>query len=109
MEVIRVRAPTRAHAASLLALLDGGFSADGDGGFPTDGDGGFSRDGDGGTKGADIRLALDGEAALKLVELFDALGRWLTDSGLDACQIGFGERAVHLRARVERGPERPAK
>src|SRR3954452_3754910 len=97
MEVIRVRAPTRAHAARLLAVLDGGF--------PTDGDG----DGDGARPGTDIRLALDGEAALKLVELFDALGRWLNESGLDACQIGFGDRTYTLLPAFDGIPNDPAK
>jgi hypothetical protein len=31
-----------------------------------------------------------------LVELFDALGNWLADGDLAACQIGFGDRSYTL-------------
>src|SRR3954454_14712435 len=100
MEHIRVRAPTRAHAARLLAVLDGGFRTDGDG---------FRTDGGGAWPGTDIRLSLDGDTALKLVELFDALGRWLSESGLDACQIGFGNRTYTLLPALDGIPNDPAK
>jgi hypothetical protein len=43
-------------------------------------------------------LTFDQETATKLVELFDTLGRWLTDGGLASCQIGFGDRSYTLLA-----------
>jgi ANTAR domain-containing protein len=82
MDVIRVRAPSTAHAKRLMNSLDGGFSISLDGGDPS----------------TEVELRLDTETATKLVELFDALGQWLTDGGLDACQIGFGERSYTLLA-----------
>ncbi|MFL5950250.1 MAG: ANTAR domain-containing response regulator [Gaiellaceae bacterium] len=90
MEQIRVRAPSLAHANRLLVALDGTFPV------RMDGDG----DGDGQVDGtpAEVALMLDSETAKKLVELFNTLGEWLTDSGLDAAQIGFGERTYTLLA-----------
>jgi len=80
MDVIRVRAPSRAHAERLIAAVDGGFSVS------LDGDDSFT----------EVELKLDTETATKLVGLFDLLGTWLTDGGLEACQIGFGERKYTL-------------
>jgi len=86
MDRIRVRAPRLAHADRLVTALDGTFdvSVDGDG----DGDGLIT----------EVALTLDSETAAKLVELFDSLGQWLTDGGLEAAQIGFGERTYTLLA-----------
>jgi ANTAR domain-containing protein len=92
MDVIRVRAPSTAHAQRLISSLDGGFSTSLDGGDPS----------------TEVELRLDTETATKLVELFDALGQWLTDGGLDACQIGFGERSYTLLAAIGREPNDPA-
>ena len=80
MEVVRVRAPSTAHAQRLIAALDGEFSATLDGASPS----------------REVELRLDSETATKLVGLFDAVGVWLSDGGLDACQIGFGERSYTL-------------
>ena len=82
MDVIRVRAPSEAHARRLIASLDGGFATALGGGDPS----------------TEVELRLDRETGTKLVELFDTLGRWLGDGGLDACQIGFGERSYTLLA-----------
>jgi hypothetical protein len=82
MDVIRVLAPSTSHAQRLLASLDGGFAATLDGGEPSN----------------EVELRLDTNTATKLVELFDTLGRWLSDGGLDAAQIGFGERTYVLLA-----------
>jgi hypothetical protein len=82
MDVIRVRAPSTAHAERLLGLVDGDFSANLDGGDPS----------------TEVELRPDIGTASKLVELFDLLGRWLSDGGLAACQIGFGERSYTLLA-----------
>jgi hypothetical protein len=82
MDVIRVRTPSTAHAQRLVAALDGGFSA-------------TLNAGDHSTE---VELRLDSETATRLVGLFDAVGVWLTDGGLDSCQIGFGERSYTLLA-----------
>ena len=82
MEVIRVRAPSAAHAQRLVTSLAGGFSASLDGGSPS----------------TEVELRLDSETAMKLVQLFDALGLWLSDGKVDACQIAFGERSYTLLA-----------
>jgi ANTAR domain len=91
MDVIRVRAPSRAHAERLIASLDGGFSVTLDGGDAS----------------TEVELRLDSETATQLVGLFDALGLWLKDGGLDACQIGFGDRSYTLLAAVGREPNDP--
>jgi hypothetical protein len=82
MDVIRVRTPSSAHAQRLIAALDGRFSATLNGGDAS----------------TEVELRLDSETATKLVGLFDAVGVWLTDGGLDACQIGFGDRSYTLLA-----------
>jgi hypothetical protein len=53
--------------------LDGDFAATLSGDSPT----------------TQVELRLDSQTATKLVELFDALGIWLSSGGLDAVQIGF--------------------
>jgi hypothetical protein len=92
MDVIRVRAPTQAHAQRLVASLDGGFATTLDGGDPS----------------TEVELRLDRATASKLVELFDALGKWLRDGKLDACRIGFGERSYTLLASRVGEPNDPA-
>jgi hypothetical protein len=91
MDVIRVRAPSRAHAERLVTSLDGGFGVNLDGGDSTE-----------------VELRLDEETALKLVDLFNALGNWLSEGRLDACQVGFGERSYTLLATVEGKANDPA-
>jgi hypothetical protein len=91
MDVIRVRAPSRAHAERLIASLDGGFSVTLDGGKAS----------------TEVELRLDSETATQLVGLFDALGLWLKDGGLDACQIGFGDRSYTLLAAIGEKPNDP--
>ncbi|HVD88470.1 MAG TPA: hypothetical protein VNB91_06215, partial [Jatrophihabitantaceae bacterium] len=63
MDVIRVRASSAAHAQRLVTSLAGSFSATVNGGSASD----------------EVELRLDSETATKLVELFDALGLWLSD------------------------------
>ena len=82
MDVIRVRTPSTAHAQRLIAALDGRFSATLNGGDAS----------------TEVELRLDSETATKLVGLFDAVGVWLTDGGLETCQIGFGDRNYTLLA-----------
>jgi hypothetical protein len=71
-------------------------------------DGGFSVSLDGGDPSTEVELKIDSETATKLVELFDLLGRWLSDGGLEACQIGFGERTYSLLAAKAGEPNDPA-
>jgi hypothetical protein len=59
--------------------------------------GSFSATIDGGSAANEVELRLDAETEAKLVELFDALGLWLSGT-VDACQIGFGERTYTLLA-----------
>jgi hypothetical protein len=91
MDVIRVRAPSQAHAERLMDSVDGGFSASLDGGDPS----------------TEVELRIDSETATKLVELFDLLGGWLSEGGLDACQIGLGERTYTLLAARPGEPNDP--
>lgn len=91
MDVIRVRAPSKAHAERLMASVDGGFSASLDGGDPS----------------TEVELKLDSETATKLVDLFDLLGRWLSDGGIEACQIGLGDRTYTLLAAKAGEPNDP--
>jgi hypothetical protein len=56
----------------------------------------------------EVELRLDSQTAEKLVELFDDLGVWLSSGGLDAVQIGFGERTYTLLAATRGKPNDPA-
>jgi hypothetical protein len=88
MRAIRVRTPSTAHAQRLVAALDGSFSATLNGGSsPTE-----------------VEVRLNSESAAMLVGLFDALGIWLSDGGLDTCQIGFGDRTYTLLAALLNSP-----
>jgi ANTAR domain len=91
VDVIRVRAPSSAHAERLLAALDEGFAATLDGDSPA----------------AEVAVTLDSQTATKLVELFDALGLWLSSGGLDAVQIGLGARTYTLLPATEGKPNDP--
>lgn len=91
VDVIRVRAPSGAHAERLLAALDGDFAA--------------SLNGDGPAN--EVELRLNPESATKLVDLFDSLGVWLSSGGLDAVQIGLGERTYTLLAATTDKPNDP--
>ena len=88
MDRISVYAPSEAHARRLLRALDGRFSASVNGGKPA----------------AVVELRLDQETAEQLVDLFDALGRWLADGELAACELGFGDRPYTLLAATNGGP-----
>jgi hypothetical protein len=91
MDVIRVKAPSEAHARRLVTAVDGRFDAvlNSDGAAPV------------------VELRLDEETATKLVELFDALGRWLADGDLAACQVGFWDRSYTLLAEMNGKPNDP--
>jgi hypothetical protein len=70
-------------------------------------DGGFSVNLDGGDPSTEVELKLDSETATKLVGLFGTLGQWLSDCGLGACEIGFGERNYTLLAATADKPNDP--
>ena len=88
MQVIRVRTPSTAHAQRLVAALDGRFSAKLNGGSPP----------------TEVEVRLDSESTSMVVGLFDSLGIWLSDGGLDTCQIGFGDRTYTLLAALLNSP-----
>jgi ANTAR domain len=91
MDVIRVHAPSGAHAQRLLAALDGGFVSR------------IQAD-----DAAIVELTPDVETATRLIELFDSLGRWLGDGGLAACPIKFGDRTYILLSTTGRDVNDPA-
>src|ERR1051325_1811875 len=82
MELMLVHAPSMADARRLIAAVDGKFTAhlDGDGHAPT------------------VAVTLDDDTSRQVVDLFNALGAWLTDGELTTCQIGFGARSYTLLA-----------
>jgi hypothetical protein len=84
VDVIRVRAPSRAHADRLISSVNGGFLA--------------TAVANGNPSSNEVEVRLDAETATKLVELFNILGLWLSAGGLDTCQIGMGERSYTLLA-----------
>ena len=91
MDRINVYAPSEAHARRLLEALDGRVSANLDGGEPS----------------PVVELWLDQETATKVIDLFDALGRWLADGDLSACRIGFLDRSYTLLAQRDGEPNDP--
>jgi hypothetical protein len=87
MDVIRVDAPSADHAQRLISSIGGTFSA--------------RLDGD--RAGHVVGITLDDETAAKLIELFDALGGWLSDGGLAVCRIGFGGDPPYMLAAARDG------
>ena len=92
MDRINVFAPSEAHARRLLSAMEGRFSASLDGGEPA----------------PVVELRLDQETATQLVDLFDALGQWLAEGELTACQIGFLDRSYTLLAATAEEANDPA-
>jgi hypothetical protein len=92
VDVIRVHAPSEAHALRLVAAVDGNCAAEM---FPVG-------------PASVVELRLDPEAAKGLIDLFDVLGRWLSEGDLAACRVGFGERSYTLLAAVEGKPNDPS-
>jgi len=92
LDPIRIRTTSVAHAQRLIAALDGGFATNHD---------------DGAMSHGEVALLVDSDTARKLVELFNILGGWLTEGGLDAVQIGFGERTYTLLAPEDGEPGNP--
>jgi hypothetical protein len=79
MDRLWVDAPSQAQAARLVGLLDG-FDAT------------ISNDGG---RGSQVHIDLSGDASELLIRLFDALGGWLSDDDLHACQVHFGADRVY--------------
>jgi ANTAR domain len=77
---MRVHAPSMDDARGLIAAIERDFSTslNGDEGKPI------------------VGITPDAETATKLVELLDALGKWVGDAGLRSCQISFGERSYTI-------------
>jgi ANTAR domain len=92
VDVIKVRAATTADADRLVASMDGSFSIAVNGS----------------NSSTEVELRADNASAVKLVELFDALGQWLREAGLNACHIGFGERSYTLLAAANGEQNDPA-
>jgi ANTAR domain len=80
LELIRVHAPSEAHALRLVQSLDGTFLSE------VHPNGAASV----------VELTLDSDTATQLIDLFNALGGWLHKGDLAACEIGFGERSYTL-------------
>jgi hypothetical protein len=80
-DTIRILTPDETSAIALVASLDG---------LPGEP---FSQDG---TQGVLVRP--DSETAASLVELFQAIGRWLSDGNHPSCEIRFGERSLTVVA-----------
>ena len=91
MDRINVFAPSEAHARRLLGAVEGQFRANLEGGEAA----------------PVVELWLDQETATQLVDLFDALGKWLAEGELAACTIGFLDRSYTLLAATEREPNDP--
>lgn len=82
MEVMRVHAPSMAHAGRLIAAIGGRFAAE------LDGDG----------RGPTVALTLSDDTAHEVIALFNVLGAWLADGDVETCQVGFGARSYTLLA-----------
>src|SRR5947207_12733576 len=89
MAYTRVTLSSAAAAQRLITSIDVKFSA--------------SLDGDGLRRHV-VGISVAAESAEKLVELFDALGNWLGEAKLTACQIGFGDRSYTLAAAADGQP-----
>jgi hypothetical protein len=92
MDVIQVDALSADHAQRLISSIGGAFPA------RVDSDGNANI----------VGITLDDETAVKLVELFDALGEWLADGGIAACKVRFGNRMYTLAAPSDGQPNDPA-
>jgi hypothetical protein len=90
---MRVHAPSMDDARRLIAAIEEDFST--------------SLDGDSGG-GPIVGITPDAETATKLVELLDALGKWVADAGLASCQISFGERSYTILPAFAGEPNDPA-
>jgi hypothetical protein len=92
MHAIRVHAPSESHARRLVAALDGTAA----------------RDVVASGAASVVEITPDEETAKRLVDLFDVLGRWLSDGDLSACRVSFDERSYTLLAAPEGKPNDPS-
>jgi ANTAR domain len=80
-DTIRIRATDERSALALVASLDG---------LPGEA---ISQDGT-----HEVLVRPDSETASLLVELFQAVGTWLSEGGHASCEIRFGDRSVTMVA-----------
>jgi ANTAR domain len=78
-EWIDIIAPSKEHAERLAAAVGNDFTAE------------VFSDGE-----HVVRVTPDSESAAKLVNLFNAIGTWLTDAGLSSCDVRFGESSLSI-------------
>jgi hypothetical protein len=87
---IEITAPTLAQAQRLAAKMNGFETEVGPGGSYT------------------VRVTPEGETRERLVALFDAIGSWLTSSGLTSSKIRFGDNAIVVLPASATKPNDPA-
>jgi hypothetical protein len=87
---IEITAPTLAQAQRLVAQMNGFETEVVPGGSYT------------------VRVTPEGETRERLVSLFDAIGSWLTSSGLTSSKISFGDNAIVVLPASETEPNDPA-
>lgn len=78
-EWIAIIAPSKEHAQRLAAAVGGDFTAE-----VLSGDEHV------------VRVTPDSESAARLVNLFNAIGTWLTECGLTSCDVRFGEGSLTI-------------
>lgn len=78
-EWIDIIAPSKEHAERLAAAVGNDFTAE------------VFSDGE-----HVVRVTPDSDSAAKLVNLFNAIGTWLTDAGLSSCDVRFGESSLSI-------------
>jgi hypothetical protein len=88
---IEISAPTLAQAQRLAAAMNGFETEVVPGGSYT------------------VRITADGATRERLVGLFNAIGTWLTSSGLTSSKITFGESAIVVLPASEAEPNDPAR
>jgi hypothetical protein len=76
---VGIRAPTREHADRLAAAIGDDFVV------AVEPGGSYT-----------VRVTPARDAAEKLVLLFNAIGHWLTQSGLASCDVTFGQRGLTI-------------
>jgi hypothetical protein len=78
-EWLEISVPTKEHADRLATAISGDFEVD-------------VRPGGSYT----VRARAGTDTADRLVGLFNAIGRWLSEGGLSSCEVTFGQRALTI-------------